>query len=198
MPRATERLLLSKPLASRVDVHKDPTFTLAYSDTYKALRDWEWRGLIDVADKNSALGVTTWEKHVVGSNTKGDRSEPQKNVYAAVAIQRPVQGELSLVYLRIMRELAVRHAVPFKEIPDTPALRLPAELVPIHEKLRAYALAESPSIGLTREEWLLLRRRYIHLSANWNAAKDFNNSNTDILFINRPALNQQRVIHPNE
>jgi type VI secretion system secreted protein VgrG len=51
---------------------------------------------------------------------------------------------------------------------------------------------------LTAEEYSLLRRSYIHLSANWNAAKGWNNSDLDVVFINRPAANNQRAEHPNE
>jgi type VI secretion system secreted protein VgrG len=88
--------------------------------------------------------------------------------------------------------------VPFKIIPDVPALRLPKELEPIHKKLSAYALGESPVEGLTIEERALLRSRYIHLSANWNAAKGMDSSDMNIVFINRPAEKNQRVVHPNE
>ena len=51
---------------------------------------------------------------------------------------------------------------------------------------------------LTAEEEALLRRRYIHLSANWNAAKGWNNSVLDAVFINRPAEGRRRQEHPNE
>jgi type VI secretion system secreted protein VgrG len=76
-----------------------------------------------------------------------------------------VRGELSLVYLRIMRELAVKHDVPFLPIrQDTQALALPVELKPIAEKLQAFALGDSPNAGLTHSEETLLRHRYIHQS----------------------------------
>jgi type VI secretion system secreted protein VgrG len=110
-----------------------------------------------------------------------------------------VRGELSLVYLRIMRELAVKHDVPFEPIEEhDPKLALPAELKPIAEKLQAFALGDSPNAGLTLAEEALLRCRYIHLSAHWNAAKGKNNSALDIVFINRPTDNKQCVVHPNE
>lgn len=51
---------------------------------------------------------------------------------------------------------------------------------------------------LTAEEDALLRRSYIHLSAHWNAAKGWNNSALDVVFINRPAEGMQRREHPNE
>jgi hypothetical protein len=91
----------------------------------------------------------------------------------------------------------LRTGVPFKKLPDTPAFALPEDLQPIAIKLQAFALGER-YISLTAEEHALLRRRYIHLSANWNAAKGWNNSDLDVVFINRPAEGNQRVEHPNE
>jgi type VI secretion system secreted protein VgrG len=114
-------------------------------------------------------------------------------------IERPIHGELSLVYLRIMRELGVRHGVPFEAIDKNDSkLSLPEELIPIHTKLEAYALGNSSVERLTIKERALLRSRYIHLSAHWNAAKAFNNSDMSIVFINRPTKDKQRVVHPHE
>ena len=70
---------------------------------------------------------------------------------------------------------------------------LPEELQPISAKFRAQALGDS-TVDLTAEEAALLRRRYIHLSANWNAS---NNPERDILFINRPAKNALRKVYLN-
>ena len=67
---------------------------------------------------------------------------------------------------------------------------------PSTKSLQAYALGETTVEGLTVQERTMLRSRYIHLSANWNAAKGFNSSDLDIVFINRPAKNNQRVVHP--
>ena len=74
---------------------------------------------------------------------------------------------------------------------------MPIELQPISSKLQAYALGQSYS-PLTADETSLLRRRYIHLLANWNAAKGWNGSGLDVVFINRPAEGYQRMEHPNE
>jgi type VI secretion system secreted protein VgrG len=99
--------------------------------------------------------------------------------------------------LRIMRELAVRHDVPFGIIDANDSkLALPEELESIHKKLQAYALGESPDPGLTINEVELLRRRYIHLSAHWNAS--YSSSEMNVVFVHRPAEKRQRVVHPNE
>jgi type VI secretion system secreted protein VgrG len=199
LPRAREKLLLGKPVTSTISQHLAPTRSTAYLTAEKEAFAWYEKGVIDFDGPGNELKVALWERPLLPSEEQGGSNiDPLKKVYAAAAIERPVHGELSLVYLRIMRELAVRHDVPFKLIPDTPALRLPEELQPIHKKLQAYALGETKVEGLTRGEEAMLRNRYIHLSANWNAAKGFNSSDMNVVFINRPAKNNQRVVHPNE
>nr|WP_315444996.1 type VI secretion system tip protein TssI/VgrG [uncultured Pseudomonas sp.] len=199
LPRAKEKLLLSNPITSTISRDKDATRSAAYVAAEKEAFAWYAKGVIEEDVPGSQLRVAFWERAVTQSAQKGRFSpDPQKRVYGAASIERPVHGELSLVYLRIMRELAVRANVPFKVIPDTPNLKLPEELVPIHRKLQSYALGESPVEGLTIKERALLRSRYIHLSAHWNAAKGLNSSDLNIVFINRPTKNNQRVVHPHE
>ncbi|RKS20195.1 putative alpha/beta hydrolase family protein DUF2235 [Pseudomonas sp. WPR_5_2] len=199
LPRAKEKLLLGKPVTSQVSLSTEATRSAAYFTAEKEVRALYNKGVIGFDGSTTELRVTLWEKPVPQTiEERKSNTAPQKKVIAAAAIERSVQGELSLVYLRIMRELAIRHDVPFKLIPNVPALRLPEELEPIHKKLQAYALGESSVEGLTSEETVLLRTRYIHLSANWNAAKDLNSSEMSVVFINRPAEKNQRVVHPNE
>ena len=176
------------------------TRSAAYLTAEKEAYNWYQRGVIDIDGPGNELSVALWERPLPYSREKGGSNlGPQKRVYAAASIERPVHGELSLVYLRIMRELAVRHDVPFELIDaNDPKLALPDELKPIHKKLQAYALGESSVEGLTVEERALLRSRYIHLSANWNATMDQNSSDMDILFINRPADKNRRVVHSHE
>jgi len=141
--------------------------------------------------------VKTWALET-DTHVKGDVYR-SKTVYAAVHSRRIVRNDLALIYLRIMRELAAKNDVPFRVINDKdPKLALPDELRTIAQKLMAYALGETHSVGLSLSEEALLYERYIHLSANWNAAKGWNNSDLDIVFIDRPAENYQRVVHPNE
>jgi type VI secretion system secreted protein VgrG len=200
LPRAREKLLLGEPVTSQISQSMASTRSAAYLVAEKAIYAWYEKGVIDVDGPGNELSVALWERPLTHSRERGGtHSDPQKKVFAAASIERPVHGELSLVYLRIMRELAVRHDVPFDIIDanDT-KLALPDELEPIHKKLQAYALGESSVERLTVEERALLRSRYIHLSANWNTAKGLNSSDLDIVFINRPADNNRRVVHPNE
>ncbi|MBN3864067.1 type VI secretion system tip protein VgrG [Pseudomonas frederiksbergensis] len=200
LPRAKEKLLLGKPVTSTISQSMAPTRSAAYLAAEKDMYAWYEKGVIEFDGPGNELQVTLWERPLAQSRERGGgNTDPQKKVFAATTIERPVHGELSLVYLRIMRELAVRHDVPFDIIDaNDPKLALPDELEPIHKKLQTYALGESAIEGLTLEERALLRRRYIHISANWNAAKGLNSSDTNIVFINRPAEKNQRVVHPNE
>lgn len=199
LPRAKEKLLLGNPITSTISQSKEATRSSAYIAAEKEAFAWYAKGVIEDDSSGNELRVALWERALTQSPGKGKPDqEPQKRVYAAASIERPVHGELSLVYLRIMRELAVRAGVPFKVIPDMPALNLPEELIPIHKKLQAYALGKSSVEGLTIKERALLRSRYIHLSAHWNAAKGLNSSDMNIAFINRPAKKNQRVVHPHE
>jgi type VI secretion system secreted protein VgrG len=194
IPNFIERVLLSKPRCSLdVDFHVPSTSSAAYR--------WAQQELGRLQDQLNLYGLTlevkTWAVEMT-SNAKGDRSK-SKNVYAAVHIKRTVHNDLALIYLRIMRELAARNGVPFRVISGKdPKLALPEELHTISQKLMTYALGETRSAGLSVFEEELLYQRYIHLSANWNAAKGWNNSDLNIVFINRPAENYERGVHPNE
>lgn len=136
--------------------------------------------------------VMTWEEPIAG----GRRDEAQKQVYAAVYRERHVAGHLSRVYLSVMRALAVRAGVPFAPLGAQAEHRLPDELSGISRKLHAFALGETGQVGLSEEEQRLLRDRYMHTSANWNALKGLRNSVLDVLFVNRPGAGG-RVVHAN-
>lgn len=200
LPRAKEKLLLSNPITSTISQSKEATRSGAYIAAEKEVLAWYTKGVIEDDGSGKQLRVALWERPIAQSREKGKpEQDPEKRVYAAARIERQVHGELSLVYLRIMRELAFRHQVPLDVIdPNDPKLALPSELEPIHKKLEAYALGNTSVEGLTVKERELLRNRYIHLSAHWNAAKGLNSSDMKIVFINRPAKHNRRVVHPNE
>ena len=65
-------------------------------------------------------------------------------------------------------------------------------------KIYAYAQEKSKTAGLTSQEEEVLFQRYVHISDNWNAAKNRNNSDLNIVFISRPDENSVRTVHPNE
>ena len=88
--------------------------------------------------------------------------------------------------------------------PYPPHLASPDWLVPLPShprqiwKIYAYAQGKSKTAGLTSQEEEVLFQRYVHISDNWNAAKSRNNSDLNIVFINRPDENSVRTVHPNE
>ncbi|NYH09082.1 type VI secretion system tip protein TssI/VgrG [Pseudomonas moraviensis] len=193
LPNLVERVLLSRPRCSRdVDFDTPSSSTNAYR-----LAEQELGRLQDQLHLYGlTLQVKTWAVETV-SNVKGDRRK-SKNVYAAVYSERVVRNDLSLIYLRIMRELATRHGVEFETInEEARSYALPEELMGIARKMMTFALGESRSLYLSLNEHALLAQRYIHLSSNWNAAKGLNESGLSILFINRPADKSARVVHPN-
>ncbi|WP_285646324.1 DUF2235 domain-containing protein [Pseudomonas sp. NBRC 100443] len=192
LPLAREKLLLSKPDSSlEIDLLAKER-SGAYSRTRQRFNRelHHWSAYVP----SEGLSIASWSVQV---RRRARDTPAEKRVYAAIASEREVRGELSLVYLRIMREWAVRTGVAFRAVPSSQAFALPAELQPIATKLQAFALGEAFT-PLTAEETALLHRRYIHLSANWNAARGWNSSALDVVFINRPAERMQRKEHPNE
>ena len=193
LPKAIERVFLSKPRRSEVDEQvpfmEANSYKLAQNDLRRLQRQ--------LAHYDLALEVRAWE--VPFTFTEDRKRRVMKNVYAAVSSQREVHGDLSLVYFRVMRELAVEHGVPFAEIDETePRLALPEGLIPVHDKLMSYARGKTKALRFSAQEEQLLFQRYVHLSDNWNAAKSRNNSDLDIVFINRPDGTGVRTVHPND
>ncbi|MCY1281435.1 hypothetical protein D9M70_302450 [compost metagenome] len=176
-PHEHERYLLTRPQRSTVVQGFDPQRTAAYRQALAQLPAFEALGL----PGDGRLGVDCWVRPLTREERGG--GAPQQHVYAAVAIDRSVRGELSLLHLRVMRELALQHAVPFTDIPDTPKYALPVELAPIADKLLAQARGGTASLSAAENR--LLRGRYIHLSANWTPRSG--------LLINRPAEGGRRV-----
>lgn len=193
LPLAREKLLLSRPDSSVEIAQLANERSAAFVRTRRRFDQEARRWLAYVAPEG--LDIVTWS---VQTQQRTRDTQAEKRVYAAISGEREVRGELSLVYLRIMREWALRAGVAFDPIdPNDKRTALPAELHPIAAKLQSFALGETFT-PLTDEEVALLRRRYIHLSANWNAAKGWNNSALGPVFINRPADGMQRTEHPNE
>lgn len=193
LPLAREKLLLSKPDSSVEIDQLANERSAAFVRTRRRFDQEARRWLAYVPPEG--LDIATWS---VQTQPRTRDTPAEKRVYAAISGEREVRGELSLVYLRIMREWAVRTGVAFDPIdPNDKRMALPVELQPIAAKLQAFALREVFT-PLTGEEVALLRRRYIHLSANWNAIKGWNNSALGAVFINRPADGMQRQEHPNE
>jgi len=192
LPRSRERLLISKPLSSieRADLSNERSTAFFQ---FRSITDPRLDRLIE---HGIEVRPEIWS---VDQRVSRDDLYPEKRVYVAAQVDREVNGDLSKIYLRVMRELGVRHGVPFDSIEETDQrFALPDELILVAEKLKAHALGKSSTTGLTTAEESLLFRRYIHFSSNWNAVNDWKGSDLDVVFINRPADDYHRVLHANE
>lgn len=176
LPVVQEKLILSRPASSTVPAGTPTERTHAWRETERQYEKWKAFGLPEDQLKKDVRRIR--KLHPRGVN------HPQEDwVLGLVTIDRPIRGELSLVYLRVMRELAAEHGVPVKAVPDTPSLAIPFELQDIAKKMMAYA--NGSRYDLNEHEEHLLRSRYIHLSAHWKP--------TSGLLISKPAPNVRLV-----
>ncbi|MGP5470182.1 PAAR domain-containing protein, partial [Pseudomonas helleri] len=130
LPLATEKVLLSRPQSSQVPVDMPETSTVAYDRARQLMGVM----LPDLEPYLQRWSIDTWAV-VLPYNKRRDMFA-EKRVYAALRSERQVHGQLSLIYLRAMRELGIRNGVPFKDVPETPAFALPADLHSIAIKLQ--------------------------------------------------------------
>lgn len=190
-PRMRERLLVAKPASSRERKTTPNEQSLAYSQSIQSVGPLVRR----LVDQGLELDIRCRSEDE--ERTQENQIPLYKQVNVITTLDREVEGDLSKIYLRVMRALGLRHSVPFKEIPQTASLALPSELEAITEKLKAYALGHAATLSLSTDEEALLLRRYIHLSASWNAVKDRNRTSIGPMFINRPTDDHQRIVHGN-
>ena len=172
----TEKLLISRPRATLVTPAQPLERSRAWRETQEAIDLLEQRGLPGEGEIEPAK----WFIAVPGR--ANENSQTQRAMVAA-AITRTVRGELSRVYLRVMRELAAQNEVPFKPVPNTTAVAIPDDLQAIAEKIMAQAHSAMGRLSPAEERHL--HARYIHLSAHWTPSKG--------LLINKPAENQRAV-----
>ncbi len=129
---------------------------------------------------------------------------PYGRTELALRMVRQVRGEYSRVTLRVMHLLAREAGVPLKEIPKRADLDLPEELKPLSISLRdQVAGCDVASPSLSTRQLNLLRQRYIHYSAHYNALK-FMKLGAPITFRlfrnfnpNAPTHSGERIVHPN-
>ena len=182
-PLCRERLYPIRPRSNWVSRTTTPSNTLAYQQAQQDTELARQADLLHPHDRTAQLGTDVWEHFMPSSGGRGDQ---MKYVLAAPYLERRVYGHLSRVYLRVMHTLAVEAGVPLDFIDEQDSkLSLPAELVPISGKLLAWARSGNGTLDM--EEERLLRQRYIHLSANWNAAAGRGGSLLDVVFVNAPA-----------
>ncbi len=175
-PLMLERLLLSRPLSSTVPADTPPKHTYASRETWRQHHQWEALGL----PGEGLMRPKVWASRKPVFRERGFQRPPEDVVYGLLPIERRVRGELSLIYLRVMRQLAVQYGVPFDFIDEQEsATAMPHELQKIADQLLAYA--QGGRYGLDEEDERLLWSRYIHLSAHWTPSRG--------LLISKPAPN---------
>jgi Uncharacterized alpha/beta hydrolase domain (DUF2235) len=185
-----ETLRLTRPRRSVVSMNTPYHATAAWKETQAELRTIDASQWLDPLDMGASLRVEYEESHPdAGSQTVG-----VKAVSAAVVLDRRVYGHLSRIYLRVMHELACAEGVPLEPIPDSPALSLVPELKVIEQKMISYAKGGPDT--LTQSERRLLRRRYVHRSAHWNAWGGAGVGRSRAVFVHAPESGG-RVRHPN-
>lgn len=135
-------------------------------------KDWLIDPQLNPSPNDDNYTIQKWPK-VIGDprqHLRGAVTDVALQVMAALVALRQVRGEYQLVTLRIMHAMSQAAGVPLDFIDDSdPKFSLPADLVPIHRKLLAYAKTGGKGeVPLTLTEQEQLSRRYLHQSAHWN------------------------------
>ncbi|RON09955.1 hypothetical protein BK659_08585 [Pseudomonas brassicacearum] len=183
LPRARERLWLTPPRRVTQDANRPVQAHLEWAKARTQMLALEASGL---AGDEGSLEIHAW------SMTPAPQGKAQNNnddYLLTIALDRPVRGELSLIALRVMRELGVRHGVPFKRLEERPDLALPAELQPIATQILDQVLG-GVEVSLDRAQERLLRSRYIHQSAHWLPS-------TGVMAM-KPVQDNTRKVYPNQ
>jgi hypothetical protein len=189
-PQMQERVILTRPRWSVVACDKPAQSTSAWREAFQEMQAMDADELLDPLDSQSSLYVTCEQTPILGVCNKLS----VKSVKAWVCLHRQVFGHLSRVHLRLMHELACFEGVPFEAIPARDEFSLPPELQGIARKLIDYA--KGGTYTLDEREEQLLRRRYIHRSAHWDAVVRGTGRLNDALFVHAPQQGG-RVLHPN-
>jgi hypothetical protein len=172
----TQPCKASVPTGQRVESHA--AWARAEADA-KGLRE-------SGVARDGYVAVKAWP---AATNPRGKAASVMEDYWITVLLERPVHGELSLIALRVMRELGVRHAVPFDVITDTDKrFKLPGELMPIAERILQQVMTDR-LVRLEPAQEALLRARYIHLSAHWPPR--------GLFLLSKPAPLNRRNVHLN-
>jgi type VI secretion system secreted protein VgrG len=171
----TQPCKASVPSGQRVESHA--AWARAEADA-KALRE-------SGVARDGYVAVKAWP---AATNPRGKAASAMEYYWITVMLERPVHGELSLIALRVMRELGMCHGVPFKGLEERPELTLPGELKSIAERILQQVMADRlVRLEPAQEAWL--RERYIHISAHWTPECPF--------LFSKPAPLNRRNVHLN-
>ncbi|SET30213.1 type VI secretion system tip protein VgrG [Pseudomonas graminis] len=181
LPRAREKLWMTQPSKASVPtgqrVESHAAWACAEADA-KVLRE-------SGVARDGYVAVKAWP---AATNPRGKVEPVTQDYWITVLLERPVHGELSLIALRVMRELGIRHGVPFKGLEERPELAIPDELVPIAKRILQRVMTDR-LVRLEPAQEALLRARYIHLSAHWTPR--------GLFLLSKPAPLNRRNVHLN-
>ncbi|MEX6666035.1 DUF2235 domain-containing protein [Pseudomonas sp. W2-17] len=181
LPRAREKLWMTQPCKASVPagqrVESHSVWARAEADA-KALRE-------SGVARDGYVAVKAWP---AATNPRGRAASVTEDYWVTVLLDRPVHGELSLIALRVMRELGIRHGVPFKGLEERPELAVPDELMPIAKQILQQVMMDR-LVRLEPAQQALLRARYIHISAHWTPEGPF--------LLSKPAPLNRRKVHLN-
>ncbi|WP_122206969.1 DUF2235 domain-containing protein [Pseudomonas viridiflava] len=191
LAQMNENVLLTRPRLDNLHSGKKSLPTPTWVAAHAELSRMDASRWIDPLDTQASLRVQAWDAQCrsLGRAAFGGRC-----TVVAVCLQRQVFGHLSRVHLRVMHALACDEGVPFKPVPETQELGLPPELEGVAHKLIDYA--RGGRYTLSDHEEQMLRWRYIHHSAHWNAAVGRLGRLSDAVFVHAPQVGG-RILHPN-
>ena len=181
LPRAHEKVLVTAPRRVDVNMGRKVESTTEWAETCALADTLRASGL--AGDGSLQVKVIT-----LPMSPQGQKQTTEYSCMLAIELDRRVRGELALVALRVMRELGVRHGVPFKHLEARPELAVPGDLQPVAAHILENALARN-AISLKPEEERLLLGRYIHRSAHWTPYRG--------VLVNKPAKDNRRIVHRN-
>ncbi len=190
-PQMEESVLLTRPRGSVVSRGSPYEAASSWEEAQAELNRMNRDYWIDPLDSQAWLRVQACESKCYRCRKS---LNGMSTVVAAVGMSRQVFGHLSRVSLLVMHTLACDEGVPFNPVPLTPEFQLPPELENISTRLIDYARG-GPYLLDSHEE-ALLRWRYIHQSAHWNAVVGRVGTLGDAVFVHAPQRGG-RILHPN-
>ncbi|WP_285275713.1 hypothetical protein [Halopseudomonas bauzanensis] len=183
-----EKLLVGRPRVCRAAY-----YSMKSIDRAKLEQSRAWRAREAEKQELLARGLPGQGELVpenIGLSPASDNGYRQaKDMLLILGLERVVRGELSRVALRVMHMKAIAHNASLKPIPDTQAFAIPADLLPIADKVIGSAMA-GKSAELSEAEKRFLHGRYIHSSANWTSTYGF--------MLNKPRSQNQRAVYEDQ
>ncbi|SFQ58168.1 Uncharacterized alpha/beta hydrolase domain [Pseudomonas sp. NFPP07] len=181
-----ECVLVTPMQALEVSINTDVTHTSIYRDALQARAHWLAKGW-----PAQWLEIVTPEPLLLPQDPQNRLGPRRKRVYAGLQLNRPMSNKLAGVTLRVMYELARQNGVQFEEIPETPEYAIPTELQALCDRFVAGDYSTTPA------EEIMLKLRYIHLSAHWNHPLGKRDGGSlKVVYINAPTVDAVRVQHP--